>query len=99
MFGFRFGKKEITEKQLREWQAKYRVEKIVEVLHTGDTISRLRAMDVLEEINMTQVKRELIKCLDDENKDISLKAAQALENMGVTPEERKLVEAIRQKHR
>ena len=95
MFGF--GKKEIPEKKLREWQKNYRVEKIVDALHNAPISTRLKAIEVLSEINMTQVKKELLLCLDDESHVIAERAAKALEYMGVTPEEKKLVAAFRKK--
>lgn len=95
MFGF--GKKEIPEKKLREWQKNYRVEKIVEALQTAPTFTRLKAIEVLSEINMTQIKKELLKCLDDESHAIAERAAKALEYMGVTPEEREAIKVFRKK--
>ena len=97
MFGF--SKKDITEKKLREWQRAYRIEKIVEVAKTGTTISRMRAIAVLEEVNMSQVKTQLINFLEDPTPAIALRAADALEHMGVVPEERSLIEACRKKHK
>jgi ribosomal protein L17 len=96
MFGF--GKKEITTKKLREWQNAYRIEKIVEVAKSGTTKSRLLAIAVLEEVNMIQVKNELLALLDDAIPEIALRAADALESMGVVHEERERIKACRSKH-
>ena len=96
MFGF--GKKEITIKLLRQWQKAYRVEKIVDAAKKGPLKSCLLAIAVLQEINMSQVKSELIALLEDDLPAIALRAADALEHMGVVPEERELVAACRLKH-
>jgi len=88
-----FGKKgkDISEKKLRSWQAKGRPDKIVAALQNGNHLTRLKALEVLGEINMSQIKKEIIVCLDDANNNIALKAAEVLESMGVTPDERKLI--------
>lgn len=96
MFGF--GKKEIPEKKLREWQKNYRIEKIVYALHNAPLATRLKALEVLSEINMIQVKKALLLCLEDESHAIGVRAAKALEYMGVTPEERDALAAFRKKH-
>jgi hypothetical protein len=93
MFG-RKGK-DINEKKLRSWQAKGRPDKIVAALKTGNHLTRLKALEVLGEINMSQIKKEIILCLDDANTNFALKAADVLESMGVTPEERELIAACR----
>jgi len=96
MFGF--SKKDIPEKKIRDWQKRYQIDKIVEVAKNGTTTSRLRAIGVLQEINMSQVKTQLIKLLEDNNEAIALRAADALESMGLVHEERELVAACRKKH-
>jgi HEAT repeat protein len=96
MFGF--GKKEIPEKKLRQWQNSYRVEKIVDALHNAPISTRLKALEVLSEINMTQVKKELLTCLNDSSHAIAERAAKALEHMGATPEERIAIAEFRKKH-
>jgi len=90
-------KKDITEKKLRQWQTSFKVEKIVAVLHTGSPLSRLRAIEVLSEINMGPVKRELLTCMNEQSKPIADKAAEALERMGCTPAERELIQAYRER--
>lgn len=97
MFFNRKGK-EIPEKKLRDWQKNYKVDKIVDVAKNANTISRLRAIEVLQEINMSQVKTQLLMLLDDQVPSIALKAADALESMGIVADERELVKACREKH-
>ncbi len=83
--------KEVSEKKMRTWQQKGRPDKIVAVLKSGSHLSRLKALEILGEINMSQIKKEIIACFDDPNENFALKAAEVLESMGVTPEERKLI--------
>jgi hypothetical protein len=89
MFG-RKGK-DVSERKMRSWQAKNRPDKIVAVLKSGSHLSKLKALEILGEINMSQIKKEIIACFDDTNANIALKATDVLESMGVTPEERKLI--------
>ncbi len=92
-----FGRKakDISEKKMRVWQAKGRPDKIVAALQNGNHLTRLKALEVLGEINMSQIKKEIIVCLNDSNNNIALKAAEVLESMGVTPDERNLIAACR----
>lgn len=96
MFGL--GKKNVSEKKLREWQRTMQLEKIFKAAKTGNLDSRLRAIAVLQEVNMIVVKRNLLALLEDENKNVALRAAEALEHMGAVPAERTLIEACRKKH-
>jgi len=83
--------------KMKKWADTQQLAKVVELLEQGDRETILMAVGFLSTINMINVKRELLKCLDAEDEEIALKTAKSLEYMGVTPEERLAVEKCKKK--
>lgn len=86
---FSFGKnRNVSTKRMQRWLADHRLDKVVDVLSTGNTASIIRAIEVLRDTNMASVKRELIALANHKNAEVSQKAREVLELMGLTAEER-----------
>ncbi len=93
-----FGKRtnrSVSARKMREWVANQRLNKVVALLETGDIDTKLNAIGILATINMINVKRELLKSLNDSTESVALKAADSLDYMGVTPAEREEVTKCR----
>lgn len=78
----------VSAKKLKKWLDDGRLDKVVEVLTTGSKKTVIHAIETLREINMANVKRELITLAAHKDADISKKAMEVLEQMGLTTEER-----------
>ena len=82
---------------MQNWADKQKLSKVVDLLVQGDKETKLAAIGFLSTINMINVKRELLACLENPDEEIALKAVESLEYMGVTPEERDVVNACKKK--
>lgn len=89
--------RKVSVKKMQGWLDKQKVELVVELLTTGDYQTRMDAIEFLSQINMANVKRELVKCLEDSVEGVAFKAAEKLEYMGVTPDERAEIAKCRKK--
>lgn len=89
--------REVSLSKMKKWSEKQQLSKVVVLLEQGNKETKLRTIAFLSSINMINVKRELLKCLAFEDKEIALKTVESLEYMGVTPEEREQVDACKRK--
>jgi len=85
----------VSVKKMKAWLDKQELEKVAELLQTGDVETRMNAVKFLSTINMANVKRELVKALQDPVEGVALLVAEKLEYMGVTPDERAEIEKYR----
>ena len=95
MFGRK--NKSVSKAKMNKWVAKQRIELVVALLETGSYQTRVDAIEILARVNLIQVKEKLLKCLDDPMEGVARKAIESLEKMGITTEERMLVDACDQK--
>ena len=94
LFGFNKNKK-VSTKKMRSYIESKRIEKVVDLLQKGDYDTRMKAIELLAEVNLIQVKNALMTCLDDKVRGVALKAAESLEIMGLVPHEREKVDACK----
>lgn len=88
MFFKKKNNRSVSAKKMKAWADKQQLEKVVELLESGNKETKTLAVKFLSEINMANVKRELVKALQDSDKEIALLVAEKLEYMGVNPDER-----------
>ncbi|MCT4624669.1 MAG: hypothetical protein N4A46_13695 [Schleiferiaceae bacterium] len=94
MFG---SKKRYSKSKIQKWSAKGDLERLITALEKGTDMTKIYAIEALVIHNFMNVKRTLAVALNDKNKDVALKAAQAIEHMGANPEELNLIEETRKK--
>ena len=92
-----FSKKnrKVSVKQMQKWIDTKRMEKVVDLLQSGNYDTRMKAIEILATVNLIQVKNALLDCLDDKVRGVALKAAESIEIMGATPEERARIDRCR----
>ena len=92
---FRRKNKKVSARQMQKWIDTKRMEKVVALLQTGNYDTRMKAIELLAKVNLIQVKNALLECLEDNVKGVALQAANSLEKMGATPEEKERIRACR----
>ena len=82
---------------MESWSEKGRHPELIEVLSKGNTLSKIYAINLLTPHNYMNVKNALLDTLDDENRDVCLAAAGAIEQMGANPDEQEKIKSVRAK--
>ena len=80
---------------MQKWIDTKRMEKVVDLLQSGNYDTRMTAIELLATVNLIQVKNALLICLDDDVRGVALQAADSIEKMGATPEEKKRIKDCR----
>ena len=81
---------------MQKWIDTQRMEKVVDLLQTGNYETRMKAIELLAKVNLIQVKNALLVCLDDTVRGVALQASNSIEKMGATPEEKQRIRACRE---
>lgn len=80
---------------MQKWIDTKRIEKVVDLLQTGNYDTRMNAIELLAKVNLIQVKNALLECLEDAVRGVALQAADSIEKMGATPEEKERIRKCR----
>ena len=88
--------RKVSVKQMHKWIDSKRMEKVVDLLQTGNYDTRMKAIEILATVNLIQVKNALLECLDDQVRGVALKAAESIEIMGATPDEKARIRSCRE---
>ena len=94
MFGFG---NNYSKNRIQKWSDKGNIVKLLYVLEKGKSQSKIWAIEALVVHNFMNVKRVLATTLEIDDKDVALKAAQAIEHMGANVEEQQQIQAVRKK--
>jgi len=82
----------VSAKKLKKMLQKNQLDQVVELLTTGNKATILRAIDALQDDNNIAVKRGLIALANHADAEIAAKARLTLDHMGLTTEERSLID-------
>ncbi len=94
MFG---SKKKYSKSKINAWSDKGEIERLIHALEKGNDNTKIIAIDALVVHNFMNVKRTLTAALDDNNKDVALRAVKAIEHMGANQDEIEKIKEIKKK--